>query len=110
MGGMSRRKGGRVEREIVALLTEAGLPAERVPLSGSAGGSFTGDIRVGPWLAEVKARKSGAGFKTLEGWLGSNDLLVLKRNHAEPMVLLPWRIASALLVLGVAGPTQEGVS
>jgi len=109
MGMRSRRKGARVEREVVALLREAGIPAERVPLSGAAGGSFTGDVVIADrWRAEVKARKSGDGFKTLAGWLGSNDLLVLKQNHADPIVVFPWRLAVVLLAVGLAvGPVEE---
>jgi len=37
-GKAPRRKGNRVEREVLALLKEAGLEARRVPLSGSAPG------------------------------------------------------------------------
>jgi len=33
----------------------------------------------------------------LERWLGENDLLFLRRDHAEPLVLLPWRVWAALL-------------
>ena len=40
MGRMSRTKGGRVERELVNKLKESGIAAERVPLSGAAGGTF----------------------------------------------------------------------
>ena len=92
MGGkMSRDKGGRVERELANAFKAAGIPAERVPLSGAAGGSFSGDLLIGNTLiAEVKARKEGAGFKTLEGWLGDNDLLILKRNNQSPMAVVPW--------------------
>ena len=106
MGAMSRRKGLKAEREFVNLLREAGVPAERVPLSGAAGGSFTSDVVIaGRWRAEVKARASGEGFATLERWLGENDLLVLRRDRAEPMVLLPWPLARTLLQLAVAmGP------
>ena len=47
MGKMQRDKGARVEREIVALLHELpGVEAERVPLSGAAGGSSSGDISI----------------------------------------------------------------
>ncbi len=68
------------------------------PLSGAAGGSFSGDVDVyacgpdaAPLVAEVKARANGAGFTTLERWLGDNDALFLRRDRAEPMVVLPWR-------------------
>jgi hypothetical protein len=99
MGGrMSRNKGGRVERELVNALKAEGIAAERVPLSGAAGGSFSGDIVVGKeMIAEVKARKNGEGFKTLEDWLGDNDLLLLKRNNKEPMAVIPWPVLIALL-------------
>lgn len=100
MSAHSRRKGARIEREVVQLLRGAGIPAERVPLSGAAGGSFTGDVVIAHrWRAEVKARGAGAGFKVLERWLGEADLLVLRRDRAEPMVVLPWPLARALLVL-----------
>ena len=57
MGRMSKRKGDRIEREIVNLLKEAGIHAERVPLPGAVSGSFSGDIVMdGQHRAEVKAR------------------------------------------------------
>jgi Holliday junction resolvase len=91
---MSRNKGSRIEREIVAKHHEANIQAERVPLSGAAGGSFSGDVEVTVagrlYRAEVKARAGGTGFKTLEGWLGDNDLLFLRRNNAQPIVTMTW--------------------
>ena len=90
MGRSERNKGLRVEREIVHRLNEAGIEAERVPLSGAAGGSYTGDVSFGGWIAEGKARKDGGGFKQIEAWLGDNDCLILKRNNADPTVVLPW--------------------
>jgi hypothetical protein len=50
-----------------------------------------------PLVAECKARKNGAGFTTLEAWLSDYDLLFLKRNNAEPLVVLPWRVWRSLL-------------
>jgi hypothetical protein len=46
------------------------------------------------------SRKNGAGFTQLERWLGEYDLLVLRRNHAAPMIVLPWRTWAALLMRG----------
>ena len=62
-GRASRQKGNRVERALVHALREAGFAAERVPLSGSVGGRYLGDISV-PLLGldrtvEVKARAHG---------------------------------------------------
>lgn len=105
MSRMQRDKGARVEREIVAAHVDAGVKAERVPLSGAQRYQGNGaDVDVyafgrdaAPLVCEVKARKSGAGFATLEKWLGENDALFLKRNNAEPMVVLPWRTWARLL-------------
>ena len=84
------------------------IKAERYPLSGASRFRGSGhDIDIyafgtdeGPLVAEVKSRRSGAGFVTLEKWLGEYDCLFLRRNSAEPMVLLPWRVWVALLVRG----------
>ena len=104
-GARHRRKGNRVERELVQLHKALGVHAERYPLSGAnrfRGSGHDLDIYVfgteeGPLVAEVKSRRSGAGFVTLEKWLGEYDCLFLRRDSAEAMVLLPWRVWAALL-------------
>jgi hypothetical protein len=50
-----------------------------------------------PAVAECKARKGGAGFTTLEKWLGEFCLLFLKRNHAELLIVMPWRTYERLI-------------
>ena len=97
MGMKSKRKGYRIERELVQLHKAAGIDAHRVPLSGAVGGSYSGDLIVGEYRAEVKARGNGGGFVTLERWLGDNDLLFLKRDRAEPLVVMPWAVYVRLL-------------
>ena len=89
-GSAPKRKGSRVERELVRLHTDAGLPCERVPLSGAAGGSFTGDLRIGRYTGEVKSRATGEGFRTIERWLGKNDVLFLRRDRTQPIVVMDW--------------------
>ncbi len=107
MGNMSRRKGGRIEREIVVLHMAAGIHAEKVPLSGAAGGRFKADVDVyalgrdaAPLVTEVKARANGEGFATLARWLGDNDAIFLRQNNAQPLVCLPWRSWLRLLRRG----------
>ena len=97
MSRASRDKGARTERGIVARLEAEGLRAERVPLSGSTryqGNGCDVDVYVpgrdAPLVAEVKARGSGGGFVLLERWLSDADLLILKRDRADPIVVLPW--------------------
>src|SRR4029077_21020262 len=104
-GRRSRAKGDRIEREIVSRHAAIGIKAERYPLSGASRFRGSGhDIDIyafgkdeGPLVAEVKSRRCGAGFVTLERWLGEYNCLFLRRNTAEPMILLPWRVWAALL-------------
>jgi Holliday junction resolvase len=104
-GAKHRRKGNRVELEIVHLHRDLGIHAERYPLSGASRFRGSGhDIDVycfgreqAPLFAEVKARKDGGGFVTLEKWLGEFDALFLKRNRGDPLVVLPWRVWAQLI-------------
>jgi hypothetical protein len=104
-GARHRRKGDRIERELVERHRAIGVYAERYPLSGQSRFRGSGhDVDLYPFgrdeaplVAEVKARKNGAGFTTLDRWLGEFDLLVLRRNNTDPLVVLPWRTWAALL-------------
>ncbi len=85
MGGKSpRRKGVLGEREFIKL-----MGGERVPLSGAAGGSFTGDVVNVPYLGrgEVKCRRDG--FKQLYAWLAGNDFLALRADRKPWLVVMP---------------------
>ena len=101
----SKRKGSRIEREIVQLHRDIGVHAERVPLSGASryrGNGADVDVyargkKEAPFVCEVKSRKNGAGFTTLEGWLSDYDCLFLRRINAEPLVVVPWRVWRSLL-------------
>src|SRR6516225_9992366 len=104
-GARHRQKGSRIERELVALHKDIGVHCERYPLSGASrfrGSGHDLDIYArgkeeAPLVGEVKARKNGNGFTTLETWLADNDCLFLRRNNAEPLVVLPWRVWRSLL-------------
>jgi len=104
-GRASRKKGDRAERAIVHFLQDRGLAAERVPLSGSAGGSYCGDVTV-PVIgrdltAEVKVR--ARGFAQLYDWLAGRDFLVVRADRREPLVVLPLRLAAE-----IAGAAERG--
>jgi Holliday junction resolvase len=104
-GAKHRRKGSEIEREFVHRHRDLGIPAERYPLSGASrfrGSGHDLDIyRFGQdevrLVAEVKARRDGAGFATLERWLGDYDALFLRRNNADPLIVLPWRMWARLV-------------
>jgi len=111
-GRKSRDKGNRAERALVRYFQELGLGAERVPLSGSAGGSYLGDLTL-PLLgvdlvAEVKARASG--FRELYRWLEGRDLLIVKADRREPLVVVPLALAGKIAraaELAVKGAADE---
>jgi hypothetical protein len=104
-GGQRGRKGARIEREIVDRHKALGTHAERYPLSGASrfrGSGHDIDLYLfgrdeAPTVAEMKSRKNGTGFATLERWLAEYDALFLRRNNADPLVLLPWRMWARLL-------------
>jgi hypothetical protein len=98
MGKPSRDKGLRVEREVVNACIEAGIKAERVPLSGAAGGSFTGDlILCDKFRCEVKSRKDGAGFRLLYQWKSLNDILIVKQDRSVPLFVMDLDTLSRLM-------------
>ncbi|MEI8153557.1 MAG: hypothetical protein WCG92_18490 [Hyphomicrobiales bacterium] len=95
-GRRSRAKGNRTERRVVVALQAAGLAAVRVPLSGAAGGRFSGDV-VMPLMGrdlclEVKARADG--FRELYGWLDERDALIVKADRQEALVVVRLSLAT----------------
>jgi Holliday junction resolvase len=104
-GAKHRQKGDRCERELVQRHIDIGVHAERYPLSGASRFRGVGhdlDLyalgrEAPPFVSEVKARKNGKGFVQLEGWLGEYDILFLRRNNSDPLIVLPWATWTALL-------------
>jgi Holliday junction resolvase len=109
-GRRSRDKGNRAERSVVRYLQEQGFAAERVPLSGAAGGSYRGDLTlslVGRSLcAEVKVRASG--FGQLYNWLKGSDLLIVRRDRAEPLVVIPLKLAAEIAAIAERTAEHDG--
>jgi hypothetical protein len=95
-GRASRQKGNRAERVLVRALQDKGFAAERVPLSGSAGGKYCGDLTLPilgrDHIVEVKVRATG--FSQLYAWLEGRDILVVRADRKEPLVV-------ARLALGI---------
>ena len=101
-GGRSpRRKGDGIERELVELHGALGIYAERYPLSGASrfrGSGHDLDLYVygrdeAPLVAEVKARKNGAGFAQLDGSVTTT------RCFYGAIAPTPWCRTIAILVI-----------
>ncbi len=105
-GRRSRDKGARAERSISNALRANGIAAVRVPLSGATGGRFAGDI-VLPLMGrdlcvEVKARADG--FRELYSWLDQRDVLIVKADRQEPLVVVRLSLAAEI----AKGGTENG--
>ena len=80
----------------------AGIPCERVPLSGSMGGKYAGDLCVPSverreFILECKARRNGSGFKMIEDWIEGKDILFMRRNNQEDLVVMPLSVYTKLM-------------
>lgn len=98
MPNPSRQKGDRFERWCVNELHEMGCTsAERVPLSGAAGGSHTDDLTmdVGGELARIECKTRKRAWSDLFGWLNPPHhatkpyALFIKADRTETLVVMP---------------------
>jgi Holliday junction resolvase len=99
-GRASRQKGNRLERAIVRLLQDHGLGAEHIPLSGSAGGSFCGDVTT-PLIGRdltIECKSRANGFLKLYAWLENREILVLKADRRDALVVLPLHLAAEIAI------------
>ena len=60
-GKRNRERGAELELEVVHTWKDQGVEAQRVPLSGGAGGMFCGDVMLAGYTIECKRRKTGFG-------------------------------------------------
>lgn len=89
MSSKSKQKGYRTEYNLVKKFQVAGIDAKRQVLSGALP-DHPHDIKIKnpDMIVEVKARKNGAGFKTLKRWMGSADALIMHEDHEESLVAI----------------------
>ena len=102
MAHPSKRKGSSFEREVVNILQDHGLPAERVPLSGAVkGGSFEADVEcpVQGIDRKLECKRRKRAFGTIYGYLGTNYALVVRDDKTEPLVVLRLKDFAQLAVL-----------
>ena len=89
MSSKSKQKGYRTEYNLVKRFQVAGIDAKRQVLSGALP-DHPHDIKIKnpDMIVEVKARKNGAGFKTLKRWMGTADALIMHEDHEESLVAI----------------------
>jgi len=102
LGKFSKRKGYRVEKKLVNMFLHEGIKARRQPLSGAIM-DFPHDLKVdilGGSTVEAKARANGEGFKTIQRWKGSAEILLLVEDRCMPTVVLDWNYFISLVKEG----------
>ncbi len=102
MSGLrSRRKGVRVELAIAKL-----IGARRVSRAYQAGHDLElplGDDR----MLRIECKARADGFSTLYRWLDERDLLIVKADRQEPLVIL--RLSLAAEIAEAGSGTNVGV-
>jgi hypothetical protein len=90
----SRRKGATEERAMVRYLQARGFSAEKSSRAGYRGPDLTVPLLGIERVVEVKCRANG--FRELYAWLADRDILIVRANRREPLVVLPMWLASEI--------------
>lgn len=85
MGKKSRNKGARGEREVVRIMQEHGLAAEKVSGMYRPGADISCPVLGEDWDIEVKWRAEG--FKQIYGWISGRRALVLRADNEKPLLV-----------------------
>ncbi len=103
MSASQRRKGKRVELDIVNRHRALGIHARRTAPLQSSLQNGAADVDLYPWgedagaiVAEVKGDQQLIPKRLITA-LGENDLLFLKPDRQEPYVFMPWALYERLI-------------
>jgi hypothetical protein len=87
----SRRKGARAELALARLLQNHGFAAEKISRMYKRGPDLSVPLLGVDRGVEIKIRSNG--FQQLYSWLNGADLLIVRADHREALVILPIRLA-----------------
>jgi hypothetical protein len=87
----SRRKGARGEVALARLLQDHGFAAEKISRMYKRGPDLSVPLLGVDRRIEAKIRANG--FQQLYRWLDGADLLIVRADRCEPLVILPIRLA-----------------
>ena len=69
-----------------------------MPLSGAAGGHFNGDVVI-PLMGRhlcIGVKAGADGFRELHCWLNQRDVLIVKADRQDPLVVLRLSLAAEI--------------
>jgi hypothetical protein len=93
-GRQSRDKGARTERAIVKALQAQGIMATKISGMYKPGADISMPLLGSDRAVEVKCR--AAGFRQLYDWLNERDILIVKSDYQEPLVVVRLSLASEI--------------
>jgi Holliday junction resolvase len=93
-GRRSRDKGNRTERAIVRLLQAQGIAATKISGMYKPGADISMPLLGSDRAVEVKCRT--AGFRQLYDWPHQRDVLIVKSNRQEPLVVVRLSLAAEI--------------
>jgi hypothetical protein len=99
-GRRSRDKGARTERAIVRALQGQGIAATKISRAWSPGADLRVPVLGVDRAVEVKCRS--VGFSQLYDWLNQRDVLIVKADYKEPLVVLRMSLAAEIAKGGSA--------
>ena len=98
-GRRSRDKGARAECAIVRLLQGQGIGAEKISGMYKPGADLRLPLLAVDRAVEVKCR--AAGFRQLYEWLDGRDVLIVKADRQEPLVVVRLSLAAKIAKVAV---------
>ena len=99
-GRRSRDKGARTERAIAKALQANGFAAAKVSRAYLPGHDILLPLNGRDLCAEVKA--GADGFRELYGWLDNRDVMIVKADRKERLVIVRMSLAAEIADAGAA--------
>jgi hypothetical protein len=101
MSKRSRDKGNRTERAVARLLQAKGIAAEKISGMYRPGADLNLPLLGADRGVEVKCR--AGGFRELYKWLDERDILIVKADRLEPLVIVRLSLAVEVHVAAERG-------
>jgi hypothetical protein len=90
----------------VRILQGRGFAAEKISRTGYTGSDLSMPLLGRDLKCEVKVR--GNGFQRLYDWLTGADMLILRADRREPLVVIPLRLAAEIAAVAESHKTTKG--
>ena len=104
-GRRSHDEGARTESAVARVLQANGFAAAKISRAYQPGHDIVLSLNGRDLCVEVKAR--AGGFQELYSWLSGRDLLIVKADRQEPLVIL--RLSLAAEIAKAGSGTNVGV-